>query len=658
MVSGPQRYQEARSRRVQVPSRRRNKAWRVARPPGVGLLCLAIGVFMPSPASAVGLDIDLDHPEFERIARQVEVGAAVRARGLRLEAGRAPVDLLLERFRVFAPGSRVSVHGAGGAYELPAPENSYFRGFVEGDQESLALLTVRASGGVRGLVIRRDGYSVLGAGADARGPAAGLAVRAIDPSEFADRASAFTCSAEGLAAAPEPVGWGGTTIAQPTPRSSHTAPAYSATVAVETDFEYFQLFGDVSDAIDYVGDLFAYLSTLYVSEVDTELEVGSISLWTSAGDPWSQTSSTCRLYEFGRYWNDNRAGEGRTIAHFLSGRASGGVAWLGGLCLGAFNVDHGGSCPGLAPQVDDYGGDYGLSSGIRGNFDVDNPAILWDIFVVAHEIGHNFNSRHSHCYGGIGGETNPVDGCYSGECGRSGCYCGSSSLPSGCPGSGQGCGTVMSYCHTQSGGLGNISWTLGAGHSYGVEPERIPTLMSEHVQQKAAAFPTCIAPGNLPPTALNDAYSGVEGVDLQVPAIGVLANDSDGDADPLTAVLVSNPANGSLSLGADGSFVYTPDAGFSGVDVFKYKANDGTADSGTASVSIDVTPCGGPADLILESQTISTTEIFEACQSITAGPSFAVAGGGDVTFQAGSTIVLKDGFSVAEGAAFAAVTIQ
>jgi len=42
-------------------------------------------------------------------------------------------------------------------------------------------------------------------------------------------------------------------------------------------------------------------------------------------------------------------------------------------------------------------------------------------------------------------------------------------------------------------------------------------------------------------------------------------------------------------LNADGSFTYTPNANYCGPDSFTYKANDGTADSNIATVSIDVT---------------------------------------------------------------------
>ena len=75
---------------------------------------------------------------------------------------------------------------------------------------------------------------------------------------------------------------------------------------------------------------------------------------------------------------------------------------------------------------------------------------------------------------------------------------------------------------------------------------------------------------------------------LNVAAPGVLSNDSDADGDTLTAVLNTGPGNGSLTLSADGSFSYTPNANFNGPDSFTYHANDGQADSNVATVSITV----------------------------------------------------------------------
>jgi len=57
------------------------------------------------------------------------------------------------------------------------------------------------------------------------------------------------------------------------------------------------------------------------------------------------------------------------------------------------------------------------------------------------------------------------------------------------------------------------------------------------------------------PAAVADSYSVNEDATLTVTAPGVLANDTDVDATPLSAVLLGLPANGVLTLTADGSFV-------------------------------------------------------------------------------------------------------
>src|SRR5204863_151259 len=57
-----------------------------------------------------------------------------------------------------------------------------------------------------------------------------------------------------------------------------------------------------------------------------------------------------------------------------------------------------------------------------------------------------------------------------------------------------------------------------------------------------------VNPVNDAPVAGNDTFSINEDTTLAVPAAGVLANDSDVDGNTLTAVLVSGPANGILTL--------------------------------------------------------------------------------------------------------------
>jgi VCBS repeat-containing protein len=90
------------------------------------------------------------------------------------------------------------------------------------------------------------------------------------------------------------------------------------------------------------------------------------------------------------------------------------------------------------------------------------------------------------------------------------------------------------------------------------------------------------------PVAVGDSYSTDEDITLNVSAPGVLGNDSDVDLDALTTELVSNVSNGTLTLNANGSFSYVPDADFSGSDSFTYNATDSLLDSNVVTVSITV----------------------------------------------------------------------
>src|SRR5207247_6809305 len=73
-------------------------------------------------------------------------------------------------------------------------------------------------------------------------------------------------------------------------------------------------------------------------------------------------------------------------------------------------------------------------------------------------------------------------------------------------------------------------------------------------------------------------------------APGVLGNDTDVDSPVLTAVVVTGPSHGALTLNANGSFTYTPAANFNGSDSFTYKANDGLLDSNMATVALTINP--------------------------------------------------------------------
>ncbi len=111
---------------------------------------------------------------------------------------------------------------------------------------------------------------------------------------------------------------------------------------------------------------------------------------------------------------------------------------------------------------------------------------------------------------------------------------------------------------------------------------------------------TAVYRTNQAPACTDDSYSATSGIALEIPAPGVLANDSDDDDDPLTASVESSPANGVLELAADGGFTYTPAPQFSGTDSFAYRVSDGFTTT-VATVQITVAEPPVPIDSVTAS---------------------------------------------------------
>ncbi|MBT0608351.1 tandem-95 repeat protein [Aequorivita echinoideorum] len=99
--------------------------------------------------------------------------------------------------------------------------------------------------------------------------------------------------------------------------------------------------------------------------------------------------------------------------------------------------------------------------------------------------------------------------------------------------------------------------------------------------------------------ANDDSYYGYPDADITG---NVSDNDSDpeGDAQTVSTVPVSGPANGTLVLNADGSFTYTPGAGFSGTDQFVYSVSDDGSPVATdqATVYIIIDPNAGGNEIL------------------------------------------------------------
>jgi hypothetical protein len=107
-------------------------------------------------------------------------------------------------------------------------------------------------------------------------------------------------------------------------------------------------------------------------------------------------------------------------------------------------------------------------------------------------------------------------------------------------------------------------------------------------------------------------------------------NDTDADGDTLTAILGTGPANGTLTLNANGSFTYTPNANFNGPDSFTYLSFTNAPRFGfhLAIYSVTVKNVGtvrdGPASLTLQFTRVNPTcpapIVFPLSYSLTLNP--------------------------------------
>ena len=121
-----------------------------------------------------------------------------------------------------------------------------------------------------------------------------------------------------------------------------------------------------------------------------------------------------------------------------------------------------------------------------------------------------------------------------------------------------------------------------------------------------------VTPVNDAPTAVNDSYTMDEDTVLTRAAFnGVRANDTDPEGSQLTASRISGPTatgstnGGTLALGVDGSFTYTPPANYFGTVTFTYRVNDGQLNSNNATVTITVNNVNEPPVAVADTATTS-----------------------------------------------------
>jgi hypothetical protein len=328
------------------------------------------------------------------------------------------VTMRLARFEPMTPDARFVVMTPEGEREAARPTSTFWSGALEENPETRVYLAV-SDDRVDGLILSEDRTWIISSGPGGEAlPTVVYDLRTISPDLVS--VAGGGCSAlippGGLPEIAAAAGNGGGL-------GDRGAPCRIATIAIETDHETtVAIGGDPAAAADYLTRLMGAVSVIYQRDLNVNLQIPYMRLWTTPEDPWTQTEMGAQLGEFRDHWAANMGGVRRTLAHFLTFRGlGGGVAWVGVLCN------------------NEYG--FGLSSGVGGGFpyplrDRDNRN--WPLFVTAHELGHNFGTGHTHdSYDPV------IDGCGNGDC------------------SDARNGTIMSYCHGCSGGMRNISLTFG-----------------------------------------------------------------------------------------------------------------------------------------------------------------------------------------------------
>ncbi|GHC16447.1 hypothetical protein GCM10007291_13660 [Gemmobacter nanjingensis] len=96
-----------------------------------------------------------------------------------------------------------------------------------------------------------------------------------------------------------------------------------------------------------------------------------------------------------------------------------------------------------------------------------------------------------------------------------------------------------------------------------------------------------VNPVNDAPDAVNDHANTDAGTPV---VIAVLANDTDVDNDPLSVVSAGTSPDGTVTVNADGTITFTPNAGFSGDATFEYTITDPDGLTDTATVTVTVAP--------------------------------------------------------------------
>ncbi len=326
--------------------------------------------------------------------------AAVRARSESFVVEQFPlspdrrVSLELKPFQVVGADTQIVIGNKGGAdrsFDYDWNRISFFHGRVKGKPGSHAFLALgdgRSTGVVdlgRGLpryrisskdstgaLLAADQVSVFATGDVSQGGPAGVPFCGIDGDRMLFRGSWVDQPKMEISTIAAGSGGGSTVFLK------------HMELAIETDYELFQLFDDATEAMDYVVTVYGEVSATFMRDVDMWIDVVFVRIWDQPDDLFNGPDP---LRELRPFWTFNMTAVQRDSAQLFSGRRDypfGGQAYLGSLCSNSIGYGIVGYAAGILPdptRPDPY---------------------TWDVRVTAHELGHTCGAPHTH---GIGVDT-------------------------------------------------------------------------------------------------------------------------------------------------------------------------------------------------------------------------------------------------------------
>ena len=220
-------------------------------------------------------------------------------------------------------------------------------------------------------------------------------------------------------------------VSHQTESSSSVLTPVCIELAIEVDNYTRNTFNSTLETTNWALAIMAGVSQIYDSEINTAVVVIYSYIWDTV-DPYNTwvSQSSSMLSELKNYWLTNNGAVNRDLVHLMTKRSNtgtGGIAYLDALCSNNWG--------------------YGFSAYLDNdtNYTFPNPSYTWNLNVVSHEVGHNVGAHHTHWCGWVADPFIPFAGGVIDNCVDVQGSCANNPTPQ--------LGTIMSYCHTTSGGI-------------------------------------------------------------------------------------------------------------------------------------------------------------------------------------------------------------